>query len=989
MTLLKSITLGNVRRFASKVTVPVSAQATILLAPNGTGKTALFEAIELALTGGVARLQTDMFALVRDGAEYAEVHLDFGNFQHHASVRADGTPVHWSGSSPLHGTASAPDITYLLRLTHLLDQRDRHWFIQEESGNAGDQLARLPFGKDAQHVQNQLTGLKQSLSRVQADRARLVEEAKARFQEWQDMLRRRNEIRDRIGSHLPTLNELALTLRRFSDGDVQTDCLESLETLQSVCASDIGARLTDLRGRVSALQQLHAICSAFSTATEAVTRLARVREQQVLVHQLAQQDRDANLRKATEAVTVHIEADLVLQRRAESLRKVEQHDQLLRKLHAEEATAVAECQAHTNSIAVHQAGQASLNATQDAEDAHALWNVRQADWQKKSTELEQAMQALVVWQANASRKDACEQRIGALTQAVAALRQALAEKDAELTEANRRAAEAQERLAALQQSSDQVRAAVAAIAANIAGKRSDCPVCGIAHGATELERRMNEQLQSIDPGLRSLSEHASACREGVIRCERLREEARAQYNFNVQQHEIVIAERDSLVAAIAASRQHRLFDADRPDEVGATLAARRADLDLERAALEAESARLHPRPTAEVLMQARQVVLRAAQRAGEASQLVQQRQVAIDSLKRQLNASSPSIKALPSRDVLLQEVTAQRAIVDQRLSDRQQAEAAVSVAESRLKEAQSQLDGAHEQWLAATYGVSSYRERWSQQQLPGEPNQALLDRTLAEMEAAIGRAAAASAEVEQTRQQLARLRGAVEYRSIQQRVDDLRGERTEFEHGAHIAQVLEGTEQELQRIIESKSTLETFSNALGNEVAEIHTRLADIEPLWQSLLARIVREPRFSQTGLQYLRRYNKPHAHVQVPVANRAAPASKVASEAQKADLQLSFLLSMALVHHWSPWRALLLDDPTQHHDLVHASAVFDVLRDFIVEHGFQTIVTTHDPVQARFFARKLQNDGVDVQFLTLAPLCGGVNVCRFDSTPLTGASR
>lgn len=197
-----------------------------------------------------------------------------------------------------------------------------------------------------------------------------------------------------------------------------------------------------------------------------------------------------------------------------------------------------------------------------------------------------------------------------------------------------------------------------------------------------------------------------------------------------------------------------------------------------------------------------------------------------------------------------------------------------------------------------------------------------------------------------------------------------------MDYGAFLIQQFDAAANELKRVDESRSTLDTFSTALTAEVEQIHARLADIEPLWQSLLGRIVREPRFSQTGLEYILRRNKPHAHVQVPVGERDAPAYKVASEAQKADLQLSFLLSMAQVHRWSPWKALLLDDPTQHHDLVHASAVFDVLRDYIVEHGFQTLVTTHDPVQARFFARKLENDGVDVQLLTLAPLNGGVNV-------------
>ncbi|WP_199269901.1 hypothetical protein [Algibacter sp. L1A34] len=46
----------------------------------------------------------------------------------------------------------------------------------------------------------------------------------------------------------------------------------------------------------------------------------------------------------------------------------------------------------------------------------------------------------------------------------------------------------------------------------------------------------------------------------------------------------------------------------------------------------------------------------------------------------------------------------------------------------------------------------------------------------------------------------------------------------------------------------------------------------------------------------------------------------NQIASEAQLTDLQLTFMLAMAKQHHWTPWRALLLDDPTQHHDLVHA---------------------------------------------------------------------
>ena len=135
MHILKNITISNVRRFASDVSVPISRQATIFLAPNGTGKTALFEAIELALTGRVARLDKEIFALVKDGTSAASVELDFGKFQQKAIATLNGE-TQWSPSSELNGSTPVSDISYLLRLTHLLDQRDRDWFVQKEAKTA-------------------------------------------------------------------------------------------------------------------------------------------------------------------------------------------------------------------------------------------------------------------------------------------------------------------------------------------------------------------------------------------------------------------------------------------------------------------------------------------------------------------------------------------------------------------------------------------------------------------------------------------------------------------------------------------------------------------------------------------------------------------------------------------------------------------------------------------------------------------------------------
>ncbi|WP_133153684.1 AAA family ATPase, partial [Vibrio splendidus] len=102
MPILKNITVSNIRRFASDVSIPISPQATIFLAPNGTGKTALFEAMELAITGQVSRLDEDVFALIRDNETCASVSLDFDDFQQNATVNIDGR-VNWSPAETING----------------------------------------------------------------------------------------------------------------------------------------------------------------------------------------------------------------------------------------------------------------------------------------------------------------------------------------------------------------------------------------------------------------------------------------------------------------------------------------------------------------------------------------------------------------------------------------------------------------------------------------------------------------------------------------------------------------------------------------------------------------------------------------------------------------------------------------------------------------------------------------------------------------------
>ena len=81
-----------------------------------------------------------------------------------------------------------------------------------------------------------------------------------------------------------------------------------------------------------------------------------------------------------------------------------------------------------------------------------------------------------------------------------------------------------------------------------------------------------------------------------------------------------------------------------------------------------------------------------------------------------------------------------------------------------------------------------------------------------------------------------------------------------------------------------------------------------------------------------------------------------------------------MANKYNWTPWKALLLDDPMQHHDLVHTSSIIDILRDYILDFGYQVMLSTHDMLQADYFARKFKNDGIRCKIYQLVPGEGGV---------------
>lgn len=104
--------------------------------------------------------------------------------------------------------------------------------------------------------------------------------------------------------------------------------------------------------------------------------------------------------------------------------------------------------------------------------------------------------------------------------------------------------------------------------------------------------------------------------------------------------------------------------------------------------------------------------------------------------------------------------------------------------------------------------------------------------------------------------------------------------------------------------------------------------------------------------------------------------------SEGQLSALSVAALFSASTTFGWSRWRGLLLDDPLQHNDVIHASAFMDLLRQMVLGLSYQVILSTHDSAEAEFLLRKCRSAGIPHRVHELAPRGAGGLVSPYVSS-------
>ncbi|WP_085694785.1 MULTISPECIES: AAA family ATPase [unclassified Pseudomonas] len=985
MSKLNSITLSNLRKFGSDVTIELSPGATILLAPNGTGKTTVFEAIEFGLTGKIARLRDDIAHIIRDDQSAASVSLNFSELTATSRVTAAGKVSQDGDLSSVFPNVSASDIPFLLRLTHLLDQRENGWIVNAEEKEAGSQLAKLPIGSDGSKARATLAAVRRSLTEQKSRAEEVLIGHETDLNEWIRLLQERDiaaagavgalRPRDRIADVLSDAANQTQSLSQIPPGLLTGPVSQDGLTLAHSALSEIlQGKVERARQHISNLALVNDLVESFVAARKQLEKL------------------NADLTAASETFDRHTtsraQGSAALQEHQASIHSAQQEltsiGQQLERL-VGETTAKQEIDhrndALTSAIAALREAEKNSHVlreqhehNQRVRNQHAQIDIQLQGINQTAQRLDAGRLMLADWQAT-------EQRISEITQQITVL-ELLIDKQSIDREAERssyetcKAAEvtARAHYEMLSSSADAIRQAVASIAQHLSADQDQCPLCLEPHGAAKLQSRVAQALEAINPSLTAAEQQLRSAVEALAASEVAVEKAQQALDLTRRELGALESSRQDLGQQVTQFRTDPILASDSLPLAREALRLQLDSIAPAQKRLADQRAALDALPTPEAFEQTERAFISAQHMLDLAR--AQQSEAAT-----RLDQAVAALAALTSGEPLartLEQLTIAKAQLEQQVSDLNgkvgTVQSALDTQQHQLLESSTAVQGIEEEIRRVQTLLLQFRASWQELELTGDPlaeaaqaREATLRATLTLLEGYVSALEGIGVEISAW----AKLN---ESQLAQRLIDAQRLDRSEEAFGAFLNDSINAARSSFLRLTLISDAMDLLDGSLKKEIENVQKHVGKVVPRWQALLKRVVRESRFHEASLKFFSSYNKDRAGVSVPLGNKAVPVPDIASEAQLTDLQLTFLLSMAMSHQWSPWKALLLDDPTQHHDLVHASAVFDLLRDYIVDHGFQVVIATHDALQARYFLRKLQNDGIEAKIWTLVPTENGV---------------
>lgn len=1012
---LSRIAIHDFRTFGDfEIDVPAAPGLILLTGTNGLGKSSFFDAIEWVLTNKIRRFEpylrtgkkklVEKDYLTRRGAEPGShrVSLTFSGHDPIKRGAGSGTPM-----ADIIAQLARPDrrtindLGTYLALTHFLGQASQQRFTSRDprdqwqalKGPSGiDRLERIRAGLRGRPT---VAAFTRRIERQQASVATLERQ----IADWQGWMMRLERLRSaaRATGVLSTA-EISKRIDQLEGDLVQLTSGQPL----AIAGEDVGQRLAAVGDRIrdalrstgerkTALEALAPLASQFAIS-QAESRLDTpnlVRLRGEVSNAQARLDHSSPLVASTsDAVTAQQAAIATIDQNISILdagrTDLARRAQLAELIAADETARAALVEA----IAAHRAALEIADGTISAHTDAAADVARLRSLAESAKAIEGSLADYLALDAQALAATAALAQGREVAGRAAA---DLAPLETQMAELDRRIANAVQERSEADRHATAISAALSQLASHLHHDYTDCPVCGTSFEPGVLKALAEAAATGSDSRLAQIDEALEDLRT-----------ARAELTANIADLKSRVATVDELErAATAAARSARearaaiarTLDVSTDIDLATIVATRKRDAD---AALAAAAAALAP-----LAADAAAATEWRASTANDLDDLIGRESLLgarLAQFQAEDTACTNRIAARNLSDATVADVesrlTSERAKSEAARTRLAELTDAASAAAAAAQSAQAAVDAAQRELAAAELARANAEQaarqlqlRWTQAGLPDSPSEAGYDRGVAAFDATlVGLRSLAE-------QQLVIAR-ANEDALLQTEIDEIAasmrfagGHDGVGDPAAYLAVLkskLDAAKAAVKLTTAARNAVKRYSEDLQSQADDFSSRVLDplntvIDGFNEAMLStpgesiQFKADTRVDATTFGMALRYRE---KVENAIESKKdLPPQVVLSEGQLAANGFSILCAASTAYPWSRWRALLLDDPLQHNDIIHTAAFVDVMRNMVELNGYQLIMSSHDRGESDFIARKFDAAGLPcTKVLLTAPSDTGV---------------
>lgn len=980
---IEKININNARRLGENIQIEFGKGATIILAPNGTGKTTIFEAIELALTGQIKRIENSPDAIIRNGISKMNVRLDFSQGKFCQVEYSRGGICNQIGDyNELFKIENIASLPYLFRLTHFLEQRGKQWFVEQDDKVAGSLLSQLPIGKDLQQIISKKTSLLRAIGMNQTSAEFVLDEAKKKLYEFEELKIKRDELA--VANTLAPLGEIVKKIKtisifidyeEFNDEYNLTQINSHFEKIKVLLKQqyntneELVIKLNTLKERVgifaSNLELLSHKELILSEYYPKIANLSSTLEQS--------KNGIQDEKKCLSDIRAKIKELHLVKSAFEEVEEKQKYIIIKKgKLEHNEKT-IGELKK------AYEFNNEYLEKKERLRDRYKLLDEAISYEKEHLTQIEIKRQYQKKWQ-NLSKinNEIIEVKIPEIEKKRNEYIESKLYIDSKVFEKEKLYSNKKNTLESLNKASSAIQEAVSTIRKHLSGNQRNCPVCRADYEPDELISKIEISLKTLNPAIpQAIKDEKDALDAFTIAKEKQKIENQKlhEITFELNMENNKLEENQKKILEDLLSQ---FPDCKTPEEANNYIEELVTKITCKISEMEAEKSQFEPEL---IISEIRNGKLKKIENERIINELTTKNININNEIMNEIACINSIKESLvgKEKEIISQNIFIKSTEELEMISSIQKLEEILSKNEEELKKYKDLVISENEV-ISKIKGIQEgIKTEWSRVGLASEPNPGKLKIRFEEITKYIDELKKVITISNKIEQELASWRANEKFNELNNKIKEQIGDTNEDEYLESLKVSVSKQNRILTNIKEKRNAVDLFFTNVTSESEKIHEQLNTINEPWKRLLKRIVINPLISTAPLlSNTTSRNKPIAKTSAIIHNQNIDITNIASEAQITDLQLTLMLSMASKYEWTPWKALLLDDPTQHHDLVHASSVFDVLRDYIIDLDYQVMMSTHDSIQAKFFQRKLENEGVPSKIYRLVARKDGVTAER-----------